>query len=695
MNDTTIDFHEQARAQFDEASAETRAGALPILRFVSKGFRVSWFKEKGRLLWIAVLKPRAEVAAQFGLRYEVLLLGNSFQRDFHQRTLAFVPPADIADRLDPAVRFVFSDVPVAEAYCAAWAQKHRASVVLIRSPDSGSDSDALYSLLSTNLWRRDFFAESEPVRAASEFFGRQADVNELLAKIMAGSPVGVLGLRKIGKSSLLGRVEDLLRSQQDSVSATVQVRGNAAKFKSGRWWHLAEAMLRGWIDSLSEKATATSSPVRPKAEALARQQQQRPNDQQALAVAFERDCRGLLKAARAIAAAGGSDEARLVAFVDEYDHLAPDSPGAGHWATDYFTFWNMLQALKREDDVGPGLVFVFGGVNPSALERGELLDQPNPLYETQRLYLAPMTEPDAYLMMSAIGSRMGLTLDHAAVHEVYSAVGGHPLLLRRMGSAIHESLGTRRAIQRVTVADVQRIFKKHKREFFNEVTWILQHLARVAPDEERLLRDIASGGAQSYADLWAENEFRETFAMHLERYGLVEFVNDLPEIPLSLLRDALKQPVASEFVEQKRLVKTFVDELEAAIRGRLRVDLERGETAEGTVDLIVRSIPGDAKNRPMGREQLRDLGSLSGVDALLQNLNWGDYEILLARHYEKIEWLGADMDKDTRLARIQRVVKDSHLARHNNDHDLRKLIIAEGFASFYARLTEVREMFAA
>ena len=80
MNDTTIDFHEQARAQFDEASAETRAGALPILRFVSKGFRVSWFKEKGRLLWIAVLKPRAEVAAQFGLRYEVLLLGNSFQR---------------------------------------------------------------------------------------------------------------------------------------------------------------------------------------------------------------------------------------------------------------------------------------------------------------------------------------------------------------------------------------------------------------------------------------------------------------------------------------------------------------------------------------------------------------------------------------------------------------------------------------
>jgi len=97
----------------------------------------------------------------------------------------------------------------------------------------------------------------------------------------------------------------------------------------------------------------------------------------------------------------------------------------------------------------------------------------------------------------------------------------------------------------------------------------------------------------------------------------------------------------------------------------------------------------------MNREDLRDLGLLSGVDALLQALNWGDYEILLARYYERIEWLGAEIDRQARLARIQRAVRDAHLARHNNDHDLRKLIVAEGFASFYARLTEVREMFAA
>lgn len=601
----TINFHAVARASFEEHTSEaTQNSAAPVLEFLSHGFQVTWFREISHLIWVAVLKPDREIATQFGLRQEVLLIGNSFGKDFHQRTLKYDPPAELEDRVDRSVRFVFSDAPVAEAFCAAWAQKHKASVVVIRTPDDGrANSDALYALLGQSLWRRDLFAESEPVRLASDFFGRQAAVNELLAKILSGSPVGVFGLRKIGKSSLLGRVEDLLRAEEDAVTATVQLRGNTTRFKSGRWWHLAEAMLRGWADTLQRTADSIDSKIRAKCENLVGIVQRKAGNEQALAAALEKDIIGLLRTARALAHALQRDEARLVLLLDEFDHLYPDAVGAGHWSSDFFSFWNTVQAIKRNDDIGEQLVFVFGGVNPSGVERGDIASQPNPLFETQRIYLGPMSEDDAGLMLSGIGARMGLVFDDSATKEIYGIVGGHPMLLRRMGSAIHEGLGVRKAVSYVGASDVRRVFKSRKREFFNQIAWVLQHLKLVAPDEERLLRDIATGGAQAYGEIWRDVEFRETFAMHLERYGLIRFTDDLPEIPLALLRDALRQPAASEFAEQKSIVKGFVDELENAIRGRLRVDLERDRTEQETIDAIVSAIPGDAKNRPLNREQ--------------------------------------------------------------------------------------------
>ena len=184
-------------------------------------------------------------------------------------------------------------------------------------------------------------------------------------------------------------------------------------------------------------------------------------------------------------------------------------------------FWNTLQAIKRRLDDPDELVFVISGVNPSGVERGSLEDQPNPLYELQRSYLSPMPKAESDALLSGIGARMGLVFDKSALGKAYDIVGGHPLLLRKLGSAIHESIPNRSARRAVTRADVDSAFRRHKREFFNQVAWILEHLSKVAPDEERLLRDIATGGAKAYAEIWKEEDFRETYAHHLERYGLV------------------------------------------------------------------------------------------------------------------------------------------------------------------------------
>jgi hypothetical protein len=215
-------------------------------------------------------------------------------------------------------------------------------------------------------------------------------------------------------------------------------------------------------------------------------------------------------------------------------------------------------------------------------------------------------------------------------------VGGHPMLLRKLGSAIHTSDVNRSMLKDVSAATVQQVYARTKRDFYNHVNWILDHLRDVAPDENQLLRDLATGGARSHVDDWKDDEFRDTFAHHLQKYGLVRFEDDQPVVQLALIAEALRKPVACEFEEQKRQLKGLVEAIEEAVRARLAADICRDRTPAEATRAVVTAIPSEAKNRSLDRQALLDLGEYYGVAALFESLNWGDYEILLRKFYGQI-----------------------------------------------------------
>jgi hypothetical protein len=543
-------------------------------------------------------------------------------------------------------------------------------------------------------------------------------VNEVLAHIIGGSPVAVFGLRKIGKSSLLGRVEDLLESDESSLTATAFLLGNSARLRGGRWWIAATDILTGWQNKLTRFAKRSGSAKRPKAEALRAALATRANvaDTSALATAFAKDVNTLLRVATTLAAESGRAGARLVCFLDECDLLYPHRPNAGYWREDFFVLWNTLQTTKRQLEQRDQVVYVLGGVNPTGVERGALLDEPNPLFETITVYLRPMPRDDAAGLLRGLGSRMGLQFPDAAVDAAYSLVGGHPLLLRKLGSEIHKDLLQRGATVEVSASKVQAVFRKTKRSFYAHIEWILEHLQTVAPDEEKLLRDVALGGPQAYLDVWGDHEYRETFAHHLEQYGLIEFDDDSPRFTIPLVADAIKQPAPSEFDEQFGKLKELVDGVEDAIRRRLATDLSVseteaneaeqvasattgegarpavvGQTPEQALYALVNAIPADAKNRGRTRQQLLDIGEAAGIPAVLESLNWGDYEILMMKFYDRIAWFGAPMDKEERLNWVKGLVAECHLVRHNNRAEMRSLISRDGFAAVYSRLSSLRD----
>jgi hypothetical protein len=664
-----IRFTAEAAAPFAEATEVTRNDATPVLTFLSAGFEVPWFRERSPRIWSAIVKPSEKLRSHFGLNLEYFLIGHGFTKDFHQSTLLEEPPEKVAYRIDRRIRFVASSAPLAEPSCQAWAQQRKIAIILLK-PDTflselGDPEAQLYKALSKFLWRRDLFDDSEPIRSSAEFFGREADINEVLAKAIAGTPVAIFGLRKVGKSSLMRRVEDLLLSDESAVSASAFLLCNSTRLKSGRWWHVLSDALQGWRDALDQIAGKLNSKARAKIEKLPLliEQKRQLDDASAVAHAFESDLNRLLKVAKQLARESDKPSARLVLFMDEADELYPHMADSGYWKQDFFHLWNTLQTSKRRLDDPAILSYVLGGVNPSGVERGSLVDQANPLFEVSRKYLGPMTEEEGGQLLNGLGSRMGLRFAPEAVSEAFNTVGGHPWLLRKMGSAIHHSLKSRSAIQEVSAATTKQVFSRTKREFFAHVHWILDHLRRVAPDEERLLRDLALGGAEKYVADWADQEFRDTFAHHLEQYGLLVFDGDVPQLSLRLIADALKKPVANGIEEQVGIVRREMDLLEENLRTRLVVDIAANRTAEEAVDAIVSAIPKEAANRPKGRDALRQLGLTGGLRSLVEAMNWGDYVVLLEKFHDEIEWQGSDVERKARLAQVAEAVQVGHLAR--------------------------------
>ena len=537
------------------------------------------------------------------------------------------------------------------------------------------------------------FDDSEPVTDSSEFFGRERPVHELHSRISLGRPTAVFGLRKIGKSSLLRRVQLLLGDSAATLNATAVLQCNASRIRGGRWWLVLEEVVEQWARWINSRAQAVGSKITVTPARLRTLRLKGELSDQKVGTAFQRDFEHLAGAMAALAKQTDIGAWKFVVFFDEVDSLAPTDPAAGYWREDYFSLWDTLQTLKRGQD-DPGIVvYVLGGVNPLVAEAGALLGRPNPLFETGILYLPPLPYEESRSLMLGLGGRSGLAFKEDALEEIFRITGGHPWLLRKLGSKIHLAFPDRGDQRQVTSEDVKRIFRREKRSFYSHVDWILNHLRNVAPHEYRLLRDIAMGGKDKYLSDWADDEFREVFADHLAKYGLLTFEGDVPEISVGLIREALTQPSASVFAEQKAQLREVIDQLETAIRNRLALDIPIGRSADECLDAILGSIPSGNSNRSRSTAQLRELGQQVGLRPILDELNWGDYVCVLEKHADAVRWAGRVLPGNERVDLLRVVFRQVQTVRHNNDRELKEIIDAGGYSSFYGRIQAALEMF--
>ncbi|MEU7793072.1 serine/threonine-protein kinase [Micromonospora tulbaghiae] len=379
------------------------------------------------------------------------------------------------------------------------------------------------ALLQAQAYARDLYDLPGAVTKTQDFFGRRRLLERLRQEITSGGGhQGIFGLRKIGKTSLVNRLAQLVREDGRCFVAQIDLQRAAAIRPDSDYvlWSIGQAIydshrhvrdvrgfrLFGQYGLFSDIDDASS-----------------------VYELFDHDLRLLLSSRRR----------RVAIFLDEIERILP--PEATDSAQKSFVqIWRILRGLDQQY---PGrLSFTISGTNPKCVEDAKVGPEDNPIYNYfTREYLKPLGVEEAYDLLTTIGGRVGLAWETPALSASYAQTGGHPALLRALGSAAHNKNPNRHQIIKILERDIRSLSQDLLIESSPLLAQLVSTLKDEYKDEYFLLTLLAEGKVQEFAE-WAR--LAPADVAHLVGYGICRDPHTAPSLCISLLQTYLQRQLA-------------------------------------------------------------------------------------------------------------------------------------------------------
>jgi hypothetical protein len=436
------------------------------------------------------LKPKSSARKKFGLDREVLAWFSthpSFQArdiealrkvvDDHGSRLSrnF---AVLITKYDPATR---SEIEF----------ESEGDLSIIHASTEEYERLGLDGVLVDRLFSRDVFDVSGAAVRAADFFGRRELVDRLIADIEAGSgQLGLFGLRKVGKTSLLNRLADKLRNSGRSCVARLDLQWTTAINPSPEYtlWAIGSSIFASHRSIRSIKGLALMGQYRNFGEIS------NPDSTWEL---FAQDMQLIL----------ASTNRKICILVDEIERLY-ERPAE----TQFVRLWRVLRGLDQQ--YPERLRYVVGGTSPECAETGLVDGEDNPLFNYLRVeYLGPLSQSDSEQLLCQLGSQVGMNFTPTGLRVAFDETGGHPALLRSFGSIAHQS-----GDKRHDVVDIDASYLESSLQRFGErARPILDQMLSALEDKNRdeldILRSLAAGRLFEY------RQFVEIAPEAVERLG--------------------------------------------------------------------------------------------------------------------------------------------------------------------------------
>lgn len=274
------------------------------------------------------------------------------------------------------------------------------------------EQEKLQEYLLRFIGYRNLFDVRNPVVDRLNFFGREARANELLEMLSQGSPLALLGLRKMGKSSLVQYLRDTVSfpvayvDLQAGEELTVLYNRILGSWQRSLRIHLPNI---NWLPTKIQEDPSRS---------------------------FVTTTLNLMELLE-----NSEYSPRLGLFVDEIEVIVPRLPGPLDSAnvTQYMSFARALRGIIQETE---HLSLLVVGVDPLLNRISRVQGQQNPFYTFFREeYLGPLGREECIQMVRNIGRQMDLEFDDKAAQFVADVSGGQPFWARQLCSATIEMMG--------------------------------------------------------------------------------------------------------------------------------------------------------------------------------------------------------------------------------------------------------------
>lgn len=453
---------------------------------------------------IVLLKPTDVIRESFNINREIVAVFSDYDT-FEPRAFDVLDEMNVQEmRLEEICSIIISKDETVDAKINMILKSNQESRVLVpftyQELLDGNIDDLFINRMRSKFYSRDLFGIQDALKRDLYFFGRTELIHEIVNKHECSENVGVFGLRKTGKTSILYGVSRTLKRKS---SVPVFIDCQTLHNKS---WNIAlQHVMMTAIDECNVKRTEVMK---------------RPDSydkEEYAADEFYNDMHILL----------GKSKKRILLIFDEIENISFDTSASDGWRTGmYFVkFWQAIRSAFQRNQSKNVFTYLIAGTNPRCIEEPTIKGVDNPIFQQfVPHYIEPFTVKQTAEMVNRLGGYMGMTFTPEVFTHLAEDFGGHPLLIRQICSYIHRNLPVDRRPSEIGKSE----YMEYKQKFYVEQTGFSQYakmvlnvLAEWYKDEYQMLTFLAIGDIATFK-CFAEDH---CYIQHLVNYGIIEHDN--------------------------------------------------------------------------------------------------------------------------------------------------------------------------
>jgi len=594
--------------------------------------------EKG-LYGVLYVKPIKRVARLLTSDRELLALVTTFP-DQQPRTIetAIQLIDETEGRLEHTIAIIVHRDVEGNGKLKVWGREQGLTVIPVYAGAEIPSGPELERSLLQEFYSHDPFDVTGPVSDDSRFFGRRTEAQDIARQLQKGQVRACLGIRKIGKTSILNRVLAESRVSHGSITAMVDCSRDSV------WDQDAGSLLACIADAISRATTAPDRYAE---------------------VGTVTPCESVTEGHGMLLRATRSAPAPVIVCFDEVDYITPGSPTApDRWRAQFNPFWRNLRAAYQETSrSGTRLSLLLSGVS-SKWFRVEAIDEVEnaALAFVPEEYLSPLATGASVAMIKNIAKSCGLQFDSQTGEMVADACSNVPYWVRKACSFIHRSIEIEERPYQLKAEEVDSLLETFLESEGAAIAQVaLGHLFRVYPELKQMTIDVAAGVEPRPNPMLAavlvkygvlvRKESSLRLAGRMMVAGMKAYMDASVESPE---RPSVQFPSINEWADELALLNARRNQIEKRLRftavNFIRFAALQNRQGGSLLERVSKVV--DDKRR----QRLRHLSA----DELIEKFNWADLVALIEREWELFRNVFSDKKAFSDHAKVVNERFDAH-----------------------------------